>query len=127
MKYEYNDGSLEDHAVQNRFTAYLKAAVNHHRAKYIQRLRQQQQKEIVLFESEDIPSELGFASSDDLLPRALAQLRAQSQQILLEHIVQGKPLVQLALELGLPYPTVCAIYRRALKKLREELLRDEFY
>ena len=80
-----------------------------------------------MLESEDLSVEVEFSLPDDLLPRALAQLREQAQAIILEHILQDKPLKQLALELGLPYPTVCAIYRRALKKLREELLRDELY
>ena len=127
MKYEHNDGSQEEHAVQNRFTAYLKAAVHHHRAKYIHHLREQQQLEIALFESEDLSVEVEFSLPDNLLSKALAQLREQAQTIVLEHILQDKLLKRLALELGLPYPTICAIYQRALDKLRKELLRNELY
>ena len=127
MKYEYNDGSQEDHAVQNRFTAYLKASVNHHRTRYIQQQRQQQRQETTLSEPDTLPAVMEFALSDELLRGALLQLREQEQQIVLEHTLQDKPLKQLALELGIPYPTVCAMYQRALAKLRKELLRDELY
>jgi len=63
---------------------------------------------------------------DTQLRTALSRLHGQAQTILLEHILEGKPLVQLARELDMPYPTVKAICRRALEKLRKEL-HDEFY
>ncbi|MDR2696257.1 MAG: sigma-70 family RNA polymerase sigma factor [Deltaproteobacteria bacterium] len=117
---------MEDHAVQNRFTAYLKVSVNHYRAQYIQRLRRQQQQEVPLTDHGDPPIEADFSSPEELLQTALSQLREQTQVILLEHILQDKPLTQIARELGMPYPTVGAIYRRALEKLRKDL-HDDFY
>ena len=126
MRYQYNDGCLEDHVVQNRFTAYLKVSVNHHRALYIQRIQQKRQREIPLADQAATPVEADFSLVDTPLQAALSQLREQAQTILLEHILQDKPLQQIALELDMPYPTVGAIYRRALAKLRKEL-RDDLY
>jgi len=125
MNYIYNDGSLEEHIVQNRFTAYLRTAAKHHRAGYIQNLRQQQ-REIPWEEIDALPVEMEFALPDSQLHTVLSQLHGQVQTIVLEHILGDKSLVQLARELDMPYPTVKAIYRRALDKLRKELW-DEFH
>ena len=128
MSCEYNSGVLEEHIVQNRFTAYLKISVKHHRARYIQRLYLQQQIEKPLDDPDDCPAvDTDYALSETQLYTSLSQLRGEARIILLDHILQGKPLIQLARELSMPYPTIKANYRRALEKLRKELLRDEFY
>ena len=126
MQYEYNNGSLEDHAVQNRFTAYLKVSVNHYKARYVRRLRQQQQQELYMEDPDTLSADMNLSLPGTQLHAALAQLRGHAQTILLEHILGDKSLVQLARELDMPYPTVKAIYRRALEKLRKEL-QDEFH
>ena len=125
MRYEKNNGSSEDQIVQNRFTAYLKVSVNHHRSRYIKCKYQQQQQEIPL-EDPDTLSADTIILPDAQLYAVVSHLRDQAQTIVLEHILADKPLVQLAQELDMPYPTVKAIYRRALEKLRKEL-RDEFH
>ena len=69
---------------------------------------------------------MDFVLSNELLCEAMSQLREQAQKIVLEHILQDKSLIQLARELDMPYPTVSAMYRRALDKLRKELSHNEF-
>ena len=117
----------ENQVVQNRFTAYLKVSINHHRTQYMQRLCRQQRQEVPIDDPDAFPVDAEFAVPDTQLRTALSRLRGQAQTILLEHILGDKSLVQLARELDMPYPTVKAIYSRALEKLRKELLYDEFY
>ena len=126
MRYEYNNGSTDEQTIQNRFTAYLKVSVNHHRTQYIHRLRRQQQQEVPLEDSDAIQADSEHSLPDAQLRAVLSQLPERTQLVLLEHILGDKPLIQIARELDMPYPTVKAIYRRALEKLRKEL-RDEFY
>ena len=74
-----------------------------------------------------LPADNSLAVPDTQLHPALSQLRGQAQTILLKHVLGGVPLVQLARELDMPYPTVKSTYRRGLEKLRKELRSDEFY
>jgi len=46
MKYIKNDGNLEDNAVHNRFTAYLKVSLEHNNARYTVKLKQKLFSEI---------------------------------------------------------------------------------
>jgi RNA polymerase sigma factor (sigma-70 family) len=137
MKYKYNDGSLAENAVQNRFTAYLAAAVEHRRKRYINKLSQTRYREVCYQDDCDIWNNCDPAGvdpdtlyeneiSDERLRLAIARLHEREQCILIQHAVNGNSLIRIAEEMAIPYPTVKSIYRRTLEKIRKELLNDEF-
>ena len=136
MKYIYNDGSIAENAIQNRFTAYLKIALNHNKIQYSKKLKQKQLLEITHEESEVLQVHLDksfsfeFAISCEIentrLHEAFFQLKELEQKILVMHIFQDKQLKQIALELSIPYSTIKSLYRRSLNKLRKELEKNEF-
>jgi DNA-directed RNA polymerase specialized sigma24 family protein len=134
MKYTYNDGSVEENAVQNRFTAYLKVSLEHNAARYEAKLRQKNSVEVPFPEYEKVWDKLHETDpfeqlaagefGDSRLRQSLSCLRDVERTILLQHILQDKPLKWIADETKQPYPTVKSHYRRALEKLRKELAKE---
>ena len=136
MRCIQNIDGIEENAVQNRFTAYLKVSLEHNTARYAARLRQKRLLEVFFDESEWLYGEFIaedffeqlFADEigDTRLQQALACLRDQERSILFLHILHARPLKLIASDLTMPYPTVKSIYHRSLEKLRKGLLEGEF-
>ena len=136
MKYIKNDGSVEENAVQNRFTAYLKVSLDHNRIRFSCRKKQQYNAEISYLDTDDIVPEENISDpftdlfsseiGDSNLQRAIDLLREQERLILTMHVLQEISLKLIADELSIPYPTVKSLYRRSLEKLRKELKKNEF-
>ena len=135
MKYTYNDGSAEENAVQNRFTAYLKTSLGHNAARYEAKLMQKSLAEESYSDDETAwdrspesdPFERLSAGEFDHteLRQGLVCLREVERSILFQHVLQDKPLKQIAEELDCPYSTVKSHYRRALEKLRKKLSESD--
>ena len=136
MKHLLNDGSIEENAVQNRFTAYLKVSLKHNRDRYICKLNNKQNMEIAYTENEsyilelhaDDPfSELFAQEFEDIrLLRALSCLREIEHEVLLQHLLHNHSLKEIAALNNIPYATIKSHYRRALENIRKELEKDEF-
>ena len=129
MKYVKNDGLTEDSIVQNRFTAYLSAAVSHHRARHLAKENLKQAREMYL-EDLHISQETSEQSSitytdiieaDERLHRLIFSLKEINRSILLQHVVIGTSLYQISCNLHMNYSTVKSIYRRTLIILKKEL------
>lgn len=130
-----NDGKGESNIIQNRFTAYLSAAVQRKKVAFLQK-----QSRIAHFEVSanllgDVPwsKELCIDSSTDETPHlelmalelALGKLNQRERYILIGRLLDGRDYAELAKELGLGYKGVTAAYYRALEKLRQELRGEE--
>lgn len=132
--WERNDGSVEDYAIHNRFTAYLRVALEHNASQFIAKRRVKELREMELPGDDFFPNVLLSDSFDPLfierthlrLRRALSALCDLERYVLIEHILQDRTLKAIAFSVGVPYPTVKSIYRRVLKRLRKELMKDEF-
>lgn len=125
MKIPRNPGISESDIVQNRFTAYVQAAVYHYRERYILRREKQEQREVSYEEQEPYLRSLPAApqTAADFENEALAQvwdsLREKDRIILLRHTVNGETLTEIAADLQMPYVTVKTIYKRVKEKLRK--------
>jgi len=136
MRYVPNDGSIEENAVQNRFTAYLKVSLEHNKIRFSCKKKQQNNAEISYLDTDEIITEASaydpFANlfsaeiGDAKLQHAIDLLRKQERLILTMHVLQEISLKLIADELSIPYPTVKSLYRRSLEKLRKELKKNEF-
>ena len=133
MKYAQNDGRIEENAVQNRFTAYLKLSVERNTVRYITKHKEKRLFETAFNEYNehneiyaDDPFEqlLSGEIGDMRLQQALSRLREQERLILFQYIFEEKPLKLIAEKISMPYPTVKSIYRRTLEKLRKELRKE---
>ena len=131
MNYKRNDGSIEENAVQNRFTAYLKVALEHNNSKYTAKLKERLFSEVEFLDNDDgSPYEEDTLFSGEIgdirLQRAFSGLRELERIIMTKHVLQDRPLKVIAQEMNLPYPTVKSLYRRGVEKMRKELAKDEF-
>ena len=127
MKIPRNPGISESDITQNRFTAYVQAAVYHYRERYILRKEKRTQHEVSYEEQEphlrSLPSTaaLDFESAD--LAQAWNSLREKERIILLRHTINGETLTEIAADLKMPYVTVKAIFKRCKDKLKKELYK----
>jgi len=136
MKYIQNDGSVEENAVQNRLTAYLKVSLEHNAARFEANLMQKNLFEMTydenkidgntLHETDPFEKVTADEFGSSRLRQSLSCLRDVEQSVLLQYILRDKSLKRIAEETGMPYPTVKSHYRRALDKLRKELSENEF-
>ena len=128
MKYARNDGSIEENAVRNRFTTYLKTSLTNNVTRYTAKLNNKRMSETVLNEesliSEDFFERLFSGEIGDIrLQQALAGLRENERSILMQHVIHDRKLKEIAENIDAPYATVKSLYRRTLKKLRKELTK----
>ncbi len=126
------NNSTDDNIVQNRFTAYLKVAIAHQKAKYLIRLSEQRNLELSYDEHAEILNNLQTGNEDtyfqdeiedEQLCRALNKLKERDRRIVFQRAVSGESFVKIAMDMGLKYVTVKAIYRRTLEKIRKEMLK----
>lgn len=121
-----------DCALQNRFTAYLRTALDRKKYNYIQKRVQVKKREVVTdFQGTEFESGPAFNFSRDshglsqqediALVQALSGLTTRERFILFERVLNGRGYDELAETLGLGYNRVASAYHRAIKKLRKKL------
>lgn len=117
--------------IQNRFTAYLLAAVRNKREAFLQKRLQVDLHEYLVdlpnahFEESDFAEEyfpsLKNSFDNDALEQAFNQLGERERFVLFARILEEKSFTELASELGLTYKGTAAIYYRAIQKLRKRI------
>lgn len=131
MKIPRNPGNSESDIIQNRFTAYAKAAMYHYRERYLEQRTRKLLHEISYEEKQPILGNLpskeqmdtgGFLSCEnDALCRVLESLREKDRIILIRHTVNAETLTEIAADLQMPYVTVKTIYKRSKEKILKEM------
>lgn len=127
-----NSGTHEDEILQNQFTAYLTAAVQHRRNDYIQQAIGRQQMEDmtedIIFRKESLDEEdmfLGLPLSMQLesnaLLYALKEINERDRYVFLARVLDGKSFESLAEELCLGYKGVAAVYYRTIRKIKKKM------
>lgn len=127
--YQHNDGSDATNALQNQFTAYLSAAIQNARKKYINNKIKQSQKEIWIEEIEYIPDEqatdyIELITEIDTLLTILKTLNDRERQILIARVIEEKRFDTIATELDMSYKGAATLYYRTIAKLRRILEVD---
>ncbi len=121
----HNNGISQDEVVQNQFTAYVKRAVHNSRLKYLMQQSKQSSFELELNDFEETLADpkdyLQTYIEMYALRRALQMIRQQEREIVLEHIIEGKPFVEIAMERNMTYKAVTCLYYRIMKKLRDHI------
>lgn len=121
-----------DFAIQNRFTAYLKVSIAHLKKKYLTELYERQNRELSFDEQTELLNQMENSLEDSYfseevedarLGRALTSLKERERIIVFRRAVSGESFVRIAAEMGLKYVTAKAIYKRALEKIRKEMLK----
>lgn len=125
---QQHDKQCRDCALQNRFTAYLQAALRRKKCEYIQKQNRIKGREILtdfqvteLADSSECGVNWGLSFEDFTLSQALDGLTAKERFILFECILNGKRYKELAEALNLRYNGAASAYRRVIKKLCKEL------
>lgn len=126
-----NNGKKESDILQNRFTAYLSKAVQHRRNDYLEqisRCREESMPEEMIVElggsmEQDIMEELPLMIrlEDNTLFYALKSLSEKERHVFLARVLDEKGFDVLAVELGLGYKGVAAVYYRAVEKLKKKI------
>jgi sigma-70, region 4 len=118
--------------IQCRFTAYLKTSVSHQRSRYLAKLHERQNIELFYEEYTEVLNQIQYCSQetylqdeieDARLSDVLNKLRERDRSIVFRRAVFAEPFIKIAEDMGLKYVTVKAIYRRALEKIRKEMLK----
>ena len=130
-----NDGQDDINILQNCFTAYLVVAVRRKRVQYLRARNQRRYMEELsdpltdyrLLQMEDtdtVSCNLSFLEqieSKELIV-ALRQMKEQEFFILTMRVLENLSFREIAERTNLNINTVSAIYYRALKKLRKQIL-----
>lgn len=134
MKTARNNGIGDDNIIQNRFTAYLKVSIAHHKAKYLAKLFEQRKQELSYEDHTEVLKKLQDDNDEDTYLRdeiedeqlrfALNKLKERDRLIVLRRAVSGESFIKIALDMKIKYVTVKAIYSRTLKKIRKEILKE---
>lgn len=131
MRYK-NNGQGEDNILQNQFTAYLVTAIRWRKSTYLKKRIRIKQYEFssdfdntfaqALETPEETTASLEQLALDSImLTQALGQISDRERYIFFARALERRSFQDLALELGLGYKGVAAIYYRALQKLKKEL------
>lgn len=131
MRYK-NNGQGEDNILQNQFTAYLVTAIRWRKSTYLKKRVRIEQYEFSSDFDNAFVQDLGtpeetaasleqLALDSIMLTQALGQISDRERYIFFARALERRSFQDLALELGLGYKGVAAIYYRALKKLKKEL------
>lgn len=131
MRYK-NNGQGEDNILQNQFTAYLVTAIRWRKSTYLKKRVRIEQYEFSSDFDNAFVQDLGtpeetaasleqLALDSIMLTQALGQISDRERYIFFARALERRSFQDLALELGLGYKGVAAIYYRALQKLKKEL------
>lgn len=133
--YKNNDGSDEDHILQNQFTAYLVTALRRTKVKHIRKKRYRQYEVPLDYLNEhdglmilsDLLTKLPVIEQleNEKLVKILKTYNEQSVHIFIEKVIGDKSFVEIADTMGLSYNSVQMRYYRILKKLRKELDKND--
>ena len=126
-----NNGLTEDEILRNRFTSYLMTAIQRRRKDYFQHLIRNMEITGLMdfietdefYDIEDEPFEdvpLMSVENQELFI-ALQQLGERERYVFINRVLEEKSYDLLAMELGLTYKGVSAIFYRALQKVRSRL------
>ena len=132
MVWHRNEGKDPDEILQNRFTAYLLSAVHRRKAEYIDKTVKEQQitslnENIVMDADFDLEREalqsipLFMRLQNEKLYRSLSELSERERYVFFNRALDEMSLDELALELGLSYKGVAAIYYRAIQKIKRKM------
>ena len=132
MVWHRNEGKDPDEILQNRFTAYLLSAVHRRKAEYIDKIVKEQQiaslnENIVMDADFDLEREalqcipLFMRLQNEKLYRSLSELSERERYVFFNRALDEMSLDELALELGLSYKGVAAIYYRAIQKIKRKM------
>lgn len=130
--WQRNNGKSETEILQNSFTAYLTAAVQHRRNNYIRQAVKLQQMENV---AENIQYNHGYGMEEDMLLglplsmqledsallHVLKEVNERERHVFLARVLDERSFESLAGELGLGYKGVAAIYYRTLRKIKKKM------
>ncbi len=130
--WQKNTGKSETEILQNQFTAYLTTAVQHCRNDYIQQITRLQQTEYltdVIEDSQKYDMEkdmfpglpLSMQLEDSALIHALKEVNERERHIFFARVLDEKSFEALAVEMGLGYKGVAAIYYRTLRKIQKKM------
>ena len=129
----------EDRDLQNQFTAYLVRAVQRKRREVIHKQIRRQEMEVVTdlqeywdsIGSRSIqPEEMAdyittsfqeMSFENVRLERALQKISERDRYVLFAKIIEERSLEEIAVELGIGYKGLAAIYYRAIQKIRKEM------
>lgn len=129
--YKENTGKEQD-IIQCRFTAYLKVSVSRQRSQYLAKLHERQNIELFYEEHTEVLNQIQYCSQETFLQDeiedvrlsdVLNKLKERDRSIVFRRAVFAEPFIKIAADMGLKYVTVKAIYRRALEKIRKEMLK----
>lgn len=131
MRYK-NNGQGENNILQNQFTAYLVTAIRWRKSTYLKKRIRIKQYEFSSDFDNAFVQDLGtpeetaasleqLALDSIILTQALGQISDRERYIFFARALERRSFQDLALELGLGYKGVAAIYYRALQKLKKEL------
>jgi RNA polymerase sigma factor (sigma-70 family) len=133
---ERNDGTGESNILQNRFTAYLLTAVRRRKIQYLRSKTRKQHYEPALELRDDsmsVPTDPDLMRGLPLLEQlenirlrqSLERARDRELYIFFAKALDGRPLAEIAAELGIGYNTVASIYYRLRERLKAELGGDD--
>lgn len=129
----------EDGDLQNQFTAYLVRAVQRKRREVIHKQIRRQEMEVVTdlqeywdsIGSRSIqPEEMAdyittsfqeMSFENVRLEHALQKISERDRYVLFAKIIEERSLEEIAVELGIGYKGLAAIYYRAIQKIRKEM------
>ena len=132
MVWHRNEGQNEDDVLQNKFTAYLLSAVKRRRALYIETaMRDVKINEAIegtvaddAFEYDmdyymDAPVYMKI--QNEKLYQALFELSERERYVFFNRVLEEKSMDELAVELGLSYKGVAAVYYRTIQRIRNKM------
>ena len=131
--YQRNDGKGENNIIQNRFTSYLVSAVSRRKSDYLRTKQRRGSIELpadpdnlTAPENADIddPETLLCIMENAALSDVLSSVSERDRYIFFSRALYQRSFDELALELGLGYQGVAAVYYRVCKKVRDATGRE---
>ena len=132
MVWQRNEGHEQDDILQNRFTAYLLAAVQRRKAQYIDTQVKTQHismliEETLADDAFDLEEQalqvmpLFMRLQNEKLFWALSNLSERERYVFFNRALEEKSVEELAGDLGMSYKGVAAIYYRTVEKIRRNM------
>lgn len=137
FRYSYNDAAgnvVDGNAVQNRFTAYLITAIRRKKTDYWKKTEHVRTHELIVdtdevFEDGETSYEnvmnIGGEIQNEALEDALKRLSIRERYIIFARVVDMRGFAEIGTELGLGYQGVAAVYYRAIRKIKEFIVKSE--
>lgn len=132
MVWHRNEGQDENDVLQNKFTAYLLSAVKRRKALYIDTAMRDMKiteaiedtavDDVIDFDMDyymDVPVYMKI--QNEKLYQALFELSERERYVLFNRVLDEKSLDELAVELGLSYKGVSAVYYRTIQRIKKKM------